>query len=80
MVAFSELKSQIMVLGLANIYMGRPTGDAHISCGIDTIKKSWGEFSERDNKKADAARRLQHVSGHPSDSTLVYSLLTNGII
>lgn len=60
-------------------HMGRPSGTAHTSCGIDTIKKSRGEFSERDNKKADAARRLQHVSGHPSDSTLVYSLITNGI-
>ena len=36
-------------------------------------------FYKRDQLWADKVRRLQHVSGFPSDKTLVYSVMTNDI-
>ena len=47
--------------------------------GIDTVANSKRHFSKRDQVKAKLVRRFQHVSGHPSDETLVYSSITNGI-
>ena len=46
---------------------------------IDAVEKSRLRFSKRDQVRADRIRRLQHVAGCPSDDTLVYSVLTNGI-
>ena len=46
---------------------------------IDTEEKSRDRFSKRDQIKADRVRRLQYVAGFPSDETLMYSILTNGI-
>ena len=47
--------------------------------GIDTIAKSESRFSDRDIKRAERTRRLQYVSGHPSDATMIYSTKTNGL-
>ena len=47
--------------------------------GIDTIEKSEARFSRRDIHRAKRARRMQYVSGHPSDNTMIYSASTNGI-
>ena len=33
----------------------------------------------KDQKKAHRTRRFQHVGGHTSDATIVYSSVTNGI-
>ena len=33
----------------------------------------------KDRKKAHRTRQFQHVGGHPSDATIVYSAVTNGI-
>ena len=49
------------------------------SDGIDTIEKSKSRFSARDIRRADRTRRLQYVSGHPSDKTLGYAADTNGL-
>ncbi|OEU08874.1 hypothetical protein FRACYDRAFT_249219 [Fragilariopsis cylindrus CCMP1102] len=46
---------------------------------IDTITKSKNNFSKRDQSKAMRVRRFQHVAAHPSDDTLIYSAMTNGI-
>jgi hypothetical protein len=46
---------------------------------IDTITKSKNNFSKRDQLKASRVRRFQHVAAHPSDETLIYSAMTNGI-
>ena len=51
----------------------------NISTGIDTVEQSKARFSVRDQERANAVRRFQHVSGHPSDSTIIYSAVTNGI-
>ena len=47
--------------------------------GIDTIEKSERVFSMKDRKKAHRTRQFQHVGGRPSDATIVYSAVTNGI-
>lgn len=47
--------------------------------GIDTVAKSKNNFSARDQQKAKLVRCFQHVSGHPSNKTLIYSATTNGI-
>ena len=47
--------------------------------GIDTIKKSEKIFSVKDKKKAHRTRQFQNVGGHPSDATIVYSAVTNGV-
>ena len=49
------------------------------SDGIDTIEKSKSRFSARDIRRAERTRRLQYVSGHPSDETLSYASDTNGL-
>ena len=54
-------------------------GTLNNSNGINTIKESKKRFSERDQKKASLVRRHQHVGGHHSDATLIYSAITNGI-
>ena len=36
---------------------------------IKTIKGNTKNFNKRDVKQAEALRRIQHVSGHPSDAT-----------
>ena len=46
---------------------------------IETITRSQSKFSKRDQIWADKVRRLQHVSGFPSDEKLVYSVMTNDI-
>ena len=46
---------------------------------IETVMGSSGKFSKRDQIRADRVRRLQHVAGFPSDETLTYSVMTNGI-
>ena len=46
---------------------------------IDTSSKSKNNFSKRDQSKATRVRRFQHVAAHPSDDTLIYSAMTNGI-
>jgi hypothetical protein len=50
-----------------------------IDDAIDTITKSKNNFSKRDQSKASRVRRFQHVAAHPSDETLIYSSMTNGI-
>ena len=47
---------------------------------IDTIQESKKNYSVRDHRRAERARRFQHIAGHPSDQTLIYSAMTNGII
>ena len=54
-------------------------GKLNNSEGIDTIKESKKRFTGPDQKQATRVRRWQHVGGHPSDSTLKYSSVTNGI-
>jgi len=56
----------------ANTYL---SGEA-----IDTIQGSKKNYSIRDQRRAERARRFQHFAGHPSDHTLIYSAMTNGII
>ena len=46
---------------------------------IDTIEDSRSGFYKRDQKKADVVRRFQHVSWFPSEDTIAYSAITNGI-
>ena len=46
---------------------------------INTVTNSKRHFSKRDQAKAKLVQRFQHVSGHPSDATLIYSFATNGI-
>jgi hypothetical protein len=46
---------------------------------IDTVEKSKQKFSKRDQIRADRVRRFQHVAAHPSDETIIYSAMTNGI-
>jgi hypothetical protein len=46
---------------------------------IDTVTKSKNNFSRRDQSRASRVRRFQHVAAHPSDETLIYSSMTNGI-
>jgi hypothetical protein len=46
---------------------------------IDTIEKSKQKFSKRDQLRASRVRRFQHVAAHPSDETIIYSAMTNGI-
>ena len=46
---------------------------------IGTVMGGRSKFSKRDQIRADKVRRLQHVAGFPSDETLVYSVMTNGI-
>ena len=46
---------------------------------IETIAKSEDKFSDRDVQRARKLRHFQHVSGHPSNATLVYSIATNNI-
>lgn len=52
---------------------------ARFADAIDTIEKSKARFSKRDQLAADRVRRVQHVAGFPSDDTLIYSVMTNGI-
>lgn len=44
------------------------------------MAKSNQQFSKWDQNKADLVRCFQHVSGLPSDATLIYSAETNGIM
>ena len=46
---------------------------------IDTVEKSKQNFSKRDQLRANRVRRFQHVAAHPSDETIIYSAMTNGI-
>ena len=62
-------------MGMCNNNIGKLNN----SNGIDTIKESKKRFLERDQKKAKLVRRHQHVGGHHSDATLIYSSVTNGI-
>lgn len=62
------------------------TGTTHVTMskqnnveGIDTEEKSKARFSARDQEQAAIVRRFQHVSGHPSDETITYSVSTNGV-
>ena len=48
--------------------------------GIDTLKGSIAKLSKRDQGRVFAARRFQHVSGHPSDKTLMYAAVTNSVV
>ena len=48
--------------------------------GIDTVKGSLARFAKRDRLKILATRRFQHVSGHPSDDTMLHAALTNTIV
>ena len=48
--------------------------------GIDTLKGSIAKLSKRDQSRVFAARRFQHVSGHPSDKTMLYAAATNSVI
>jgi hypothetical protein len=50
-----------------------------IDDAIDTVTKSKNNFSKQDQLKASKVRRFQHVAAHPSDQTLIYSAMTNGI-
>ena len=47
--------------------------------GIDTIEASKRHFIARNQKQASRVRRYQRVGGHPSNATLKYSIVTNGI-
>ena len=51
----------------------------NVDDAIDTVTKSKNNFSKRDQSKASRVRRFQHVAAHPSDDTLIYSAMTNGI-
>ena len=53
--------------------------ETDVSDAIDTIKKSKQNFSTRDQQRANRVRRFQHVAAHPSDDTIIYSAMTNGI-
>jgi hypothetical protein len=46
---------------------------------IDSITKNKNNFSKRDQLNAVRVQRFQHVAAHPSDETLIYSAMTNGI-
>ena len=46
---------------------------------IETVTGSRARFTKRDQLKADIVRRFQHVAAFPSDRTLMYSVVTNGI-
>ena len=62
-------------MGMCNTSVGKINN----SEGIDTIKASKKQSTERDQKQASRVRRYQHVGGHPSDATLRYSSVTNGV-
>ena len=47
--------------------------------GIDTVANSKRNFSTRYQKKAQLMQCFQHVSGHPSNKTLIYFAVTNSI-
>ena len=44
---------------------------------IATIKKSKRNFSEKDQCQSECSICFQHVMGHPSNETLVFSVLAN---
>ena len=46
--------------------------DQNLQDAIGTVFKSMKRFSKRNQMKADALRRFQHVTGHPSDETMSY--------
>ena len=48
--------------------------------GIDTVTGSLARFAKRDQLKIQATRRFQHVSGHPSDDTMLYAAVTNTVM
>ena len=50
--------------------------------GVEAIKTMEGNkkiFCKKDMKQAEALRPFKHVSGHPSDATLLNATKTNGI-
>jgi hypothetical protein len=51
----------------------------NVKDAIDTIDISKQRFSKRDQLRASRVRRFQHVAAHPSDETIIYSAMTNGI-
>ena len=53
--------------------------NVRLADAIDTVAKSRTRFSKRDQIRTDRVRRLQHVTGFPSDETTLYSVSTNGI-
>ena len=57
------------------------TNKRKVTCNeaIETIRGSRDTFSNRDQLRADRVRRLQYVSGFPSDQTITYLVLTNGV-
>ena len=62
-------------MGMCNTSVGKLNN----SDGIDTIEASKKRFTTRDQKQASRVRRYQHVGGHPSEATLKYSSVTNGV-
>ena len=62
-------------MGMCNTSVGKLNN----SNEIDTIVGSKKRFTRRDQNQADRVCRYQHVGGHPSDATLKYSSVTNGI-
>ena len=59
-------------------HVGEGTSE-NVEDAIETIAKSEDKFSTRDVLRARKLRHFQHVSGHPSNATLVYSIATNNI-
>ena len=56
------------------------TGDIeHNEVAIDTVENSKKNFTKRDQLRVHRVRRFQHVAAHPSDETIIYSSMTNGI-
>ena len=47
---------------------------------IKTITSNGLQYSTREKLKAREVRRYQHIAGHPSDATIIYSAATNNIL
>ena len=58
---------------------GAPSRGEAEADAIGAIKGSKDRFAKRGQLKAELARRLQHVSGHPPGAALIYSAVANGI-
>ena len=46
---------------------------------IDTVTKSMAKFNKRYQLKGTVVQQFQHVAAHPSNSTIIYSTVTNSI-
>ena len=53
--------------------------DVNNEATINTIETSKKNVTTWNQLKASRVRRIQHVSAHPSNKTIIYSTMTDGI-